>query len=255
MMVVFIAAILNAPAPTVLRAEPFIRDAYGAIVRGNATVKSIALVFTGDKHGEGTGHILDVLKHRGLRGSFFLTGNSLRNAELRTHIRRIVEEGHYLGPHSDAHPLYCAWDDRARTLVTRSFFHADLTKNITDLRALGALRGNAPVYFIPPFEWYNHQQVEWCRGRGVTLINFTPGSGSNRDYAREGDPRFVPSQEILRDILAYEETDAHGLNGLLLLTHVGSGRRDPFHQLLGVLCDELINRGYRFDRVDNLLSP
>jgi peptidoglycan/xylan/chitin deacetylase (PgdA/CDA1 family) len=252
-IVVFIAAILSASAPTALRAEPLIRDANGAIIRADVATKSIALVFTGDQHGEGAPHILEVLKQRCLRGSFFLTGNFLRDAKLRMHVRRIVADGHYLGPHSDAHPLYCAWHDREKTLVTQSFFKTDLSKNITDLRALGALRPKTPVYFVPPYEWHNRQQVDWARQLGVTVINFTPGSGSNRDYAPEGDPRFVPSQTILRDILAYEQKDPHGLNGFLLLTHVGSGRRDRFHRLLGPLCDELLLRGYQFERVDNLL--
>ncbi len=88
---------------------------------------------------------------------------------------------------------------------------------------------------------------------GVTLINFTPGSGSNRDYAREDDPHFVGAQKIYDDILAYERKDPHGLNGFLLLLHLGSGRKDPFHSRLGPLCDELIKRGYTFERVDRLL--
>jgi hypothetical protein len=88
----------------------------------------------------------------------------------------------------------------------------------------------------------------------VTLINFTPGSGSNRDYAPEGDRHFVPSRRIYDGILAYEQKDPHGLNGFLLLLHLGSGRKDPFHPLLGPLCDELARRGYRFERVGELLK-
>jgi hypothetical protein len=86
----------------------------------------------------------------------------------------------------------------------------------------------------------------------VTLINFTPGSGSNRDYAPEGDRRFVPSRTIYDDILAYERNDPHGLNGFILLLHLGSGRKDPFHPRLGLLCDALAKRGYEFVRVDKL---
>jgi hypothetical protein len=86
----------------------------------------------------------------------------------------------------------------------------------------------------------------------VTLINFTPGSGCNRDYAPEGDRVFVPSQKIYDDILAYEQKDSHGLNGFLLLLHLGSGRQDPFHPRLGPLCDELTHRGYGFRRVDEM---
>jgi len=59
--------------------------------------------------------------------------------------------------------------------------------------------------------------------------------------------------DMYDDILAYERKDPHGLNGFVLLLHLGSGRKDPFHPMLGPLCDELSKRGYEFERVDGLL--
>jgi hypothetical protein len=96
--------------------------------------------------------------------------------------------------------------------------------------------------------------VKWARALGVTVFNFTLGSGSNRDYIREGDPKFVSSQKLLSDILTYERQDRYGLNGYILLLHLGSGRKDPFHPRLAALCDELRRRGYEFARIDALLS-
>jgi hypothetical protein len=89
----------------------------------------------------------------------------------------------------------------------------------------------------------------------VTVFNFSPNSGSNRDYIREGDKKFVTSRKLLHDILTYEKKDNHGLNGFILLLHLGSGRKDPFHPRLGPLCDELVKRRYEFERVDKMLSP
>ena len=234
-------------------AGDLLRDDHGAIVRGDADSKKLALVFTGDEHAESTAPILDALKERRLRASFFVTGNFLRQPALSELLERMTAEGHYLGPHSDSHSLYCAWDDREKNLVTQEFFTADLRKNVGDLRAIGALK-RGPVFFVPPYEWHNRQHVDWCRDFGVTLINFPPGTGSNRDYAPEGHPRFVPSEVLLRDILEYEQKNPHGLNGFIVLMHLGSGRKDPLHPLLGRLCDRLIERGYKFERVDELLA-
>ncbi len=226
----------------------------GGITRGDRSRRELALVFTGGDYGEGSSHILDVLHRRRVQAGFFVTGDFLRKPGHDDVVRRMVAEGHYVGPHSDRHLLYAPWDDRDRSLVTQEEFRADLARNIADLRSLGALRDAGPVYFIPPYEWYNARQVAWARDMGVTLFNFSPGSGSNRDYVPEGEPRFVPSRTILADILAYERNDSDGLNGFILLLHVGADRRDKMFLLLESLLDELAARGYGFVRIDRLLD-
>jgi peptidoglycan/xylan/chitin deacetylase (PgdA/CDA1 family) len=226
----------------------------GAPVRGDTSRKRIALIFTGGEFGEGAGDILDALAARGVKAGFFVTGDFLRQPALVPAVRRMVRDGHYVGPHSDSHPLYCPWEDRGKTLVSEDFFVADVSKNIDDLRALGALRDrDGPIYFIPPYEWYNADQTEWSRKQGWLLFNFTPGSGSNRDWAPEDHKSFAPSRKIFDDVLAYEQRDPHGLNGFLLLLHLGSGRKDKMHPLVGPLIDELRRRGYEFVGVDEML--
>jgi peptidoglycan/xylan/chitin deacetylase (PgdA/CDA1 family) len=225
----------------------------GGIVRGDPSRSEIALIFTGGEHGEGTEHILDTLKQAEIKASFFVTGHYVAKQEYHPLLRRVIAEGHYLGPHSDSHPLYCTWEDRSQTLVTEEFFRQDLERNIADLRRFGALRDDGPICFIPPYEWYNAEQARWSEAMGIVLFNFTPGSGSNRDWIPEGQRGFVPSAVILRGILAYEQRDPHGLNGFLLLLHLGSQRADKMHLQLAPLIDELSRRGYEFVRVDELL--
>jgi peptidoglycan/xylan/chitin deacetylase (PgdA/CDA1 family) len=236
------------------RIEKVQREPQGAIIRGDLTEKQLALVFTGDTYGNSAHPILDTLKAHHVAAGFFLTGNFVRNQAYRPALERMRADGHYIGPHSDSHALYCDWSDRDKSLVNEKFFDADLNANVAALRRLGTLQLGEPVLFIPPYEWYNREQSTWCRKLGVTLINFTPGSGSNRDYAPEGDPVFATSEKIRDDVLAYEQRDPHGLNGFILLLHVGSQRKDPFHTQLGPLCDELKERGYEFVRIDKLLG-
>jgi peptidoglycan/xylan/chitin deacetylase (PgdA/CDA1 family) len=234
-------------------ADNLVRDKYDAIIRGDVNAKKLALIFTGDEFGESTEPILDVLKQRKIKAGLFVTGNFVPQDKLRPLLKRAIAEGHYVGPHSDGHPLYASWDERDKTLVTAAFFKNDLQKNIAGLREIGALRRDQPVLFIPPYGHYNADQAHWSRELGVILFNMTPGCGSNRDYIKEDAPRFMSSQKIYEDILAYERKDPHGLNGFVLLLHLGSGRKDPFHPMLGPLCDELTKRGYEFERIDRLL--
>ena len=52
-----------------------------------------------------------------------------------------------------------------------------------------------------------------------------------------------------------EQEDPHGLNGFILLLHIGSGpgRQDKFPARFGELLDYLAGKGYGFVRVDELL--
>ena len=226
----------------------------GGITRGARDRKRLALVFTGGSFAEGANDILDALGARGVKASFFVTGDFIRTASFQPVLRRIVREGHYLGPHSDAHLLYAPWERRDSTLVTEAQFRADLEKNLADLGQYGLRRAQLR-YFIPPYEWYNERIAEWTRALGLVLFNYTPGTRSNADYMPDSDPRFLSSERIYRSILDYEATHADGLNGFLLLLHVGAGpeRTDKMHPYVGPLVDELRRRGYSFARVDELL--
>ncbi len=229
-------------------------DAQG-VVRGPRDRKAIALVFTGGDYGEGTPAILDALKARGVRASFFVTGSFLRTPAHADYVRRIIHEGHYLGPHSDGHLLYCAWEDRQRTLVSQDAFTSDLQRNVDDLVAAGMPRERIR-FFLPPFEWYNPTIVEWADRMGLVLVNFTSGTRSNADYLPDNHPRFISSQAILQGILDYEAGHKDGMNGFILLLHLGVGpaRTDKMHRLFPELLDRLSERGYRFEPLENLLK-
>jgi peptidoglycan/xylan/chitin deacetylase (PgdA/CDA1 family) len=226
----------------------------GGIIRGSTEAKRIALEFTGHAYAEGGQIILDELARHGARASFFLTGDFLRTREFAPLVMRIVREGHYLGPHSDKHLLYCAWESGRQTLVTREAFTRDLEDNLREIEKFGIRRADAS-YWVPAFEWYNPEIAQWSAAMGLRLINYTPGTRSNADYTREADTNFISSRAIVDGILTRERSGPNGLNGYLLLLHIGSGpgRADKMHGRLGELLGELSGRQYRFVRVDELL--
>jgi peptidoglycan/xylan/chitin deacetylase (PgdA/CDA1 family) len=228
---------------------------HGGIVRGPRDSKVIALVFTGGDYGEGAPTILDALKARRMHASFFVTGGFLKAKDHQPYLRRIIKEGHYLGPHSYGHLLYCPWSDREKTLVSKEEFRADLQKNLDALAALGIPRTQLK-FFLPAYEWYNNQIVDWASELGLVTVNFTSGTRSNSDYLPDKDRRFISSAAIYQGILDYEAQKPDGLNGFLLLLHVGvgPGRTDKMHTKVGELIDELTKRGYRFVRVDEMLA-
>ncbi|MDB6027751.1 MAG: polysaccharide deacetylase family protein [Verrucomicrobiales bacterium] len=226
----------------------------GGIVRGAKEKKQIALEFTADTFSTGAETILDQLERHNAKASFFLTGNFLRKPENKVIVQRIVRGGHYLGPHSDKHPLYAPWSGEKKTIITQQEFNADLANNLREIERFGVKR-SAVKFWIPPYEWYNDEIVQWSRGLGLTLINFTPGTRSSADYTENDAKNFVPAQTILDSIINKEKKD--GLNGFLLLLHFGVSpkRTDLMADRVGELFDYLQAKEYKFVRVDQLLTP
>ncbi|WP_461490517.1 polysaccharide deacetylase family protein [Pontibacter sp. HJ8] len=214
-------------------------------------------MFTGDEFADGGSVVREVLKKRKAKASFFLTGRFYRNPDFRVLIKGLKQEGHYLGAHSDEHLLYCDWAKRDSLLVTQAQFSQDLQKNYQRMAAFGIRKSDAP-YFLPPYEWYNRRIVDWTGQEGLQLVNFTPGTRSAADYTwPEMGTRYVSSETILQSILQYEAKDPHGLNGFMLLLHIGTDprREDKFYHRLDELLTQLEKKGYRFVRVDEVLSP
>lgn len=234
---------------------PFIYD-HGGVIRGDRTKKEIALVFTGDTFADGGTHIRQVLAQLQIKASFFLTGNFYRNPGFKTLIEGLIEDGHYLGAHSDAHLLYCAWEKRDSLLVTQGQFNTDLDANYREMEKFGITKTDAR-YFLPPYEWHNATISNWTQAWGLQLVNYTPGTRSPADYTYpEMQSRYVPSAKIYQSIFSYETSHAEGLNGFILLSHIGtdSRRTDKFYFMLKKLLQTLREKGYRFKRIDELLG-
>ena len=226
----------------------------GAIVRGATSARRLALVLTGGSFGDGGEAIRRALGEAEVKAGFFFTGDFYRTPEFAAVIRGLAADGHYLGPHSDRHLLYCDWNDRTKTLVGREAFREDLEANFREMERFGVARQKGHL-FIPPYEWYNREIAGWSRELGLRLFNFTPGTSSNADYTTPDMPGYLDSNTIYGRILDYEQKDPAGLNGFILLVHIGTdpARTDKFYLLLPDLIRELKKRGYSFVRIDDLL--
>ncbi len=227
---------------------------HGAIVRGDTTSKIISLVFTGDEFADGGDFIRDALEKQQVKGAFFLTGKFYRNPEFATLIHRLISEGHYLGAHSDQHLLYCDWNNRNSLLVTQDQFIKDTENNFKAMKQFGIQKEDAR-FFLPPYEWYNDSISAWTLSMKLQLINFTHGTLSHTDYTLPNSPAYKSSECIYRSVIEYERTESAGLNGFILLSHIGAApeRTDNFHMYLEELIIELKSLGYQFARIDALI--
>ncbi|GAB3999233.1 hypothetical protein GCM10028807_48890 [Spirosoma daeguense] len=225
----------------------------GAKIRGDTSLRRLSLVFTGDEFADGGTHIARTLQKHGVRASFFLTGRFLRNPLFAPIIRRLLQDGHYVGPHSNQHLLYCDWARPDSLLVSREQFVADLRANYQALEPFHRQRP-ARELFLPPYEWYNDSIAAWTKAEGVELINYTSGTLSHADYTMPTERNYRSSETILQSIRTYEQKKTAGLNGFILLMHIGTApsRTDKLYNHLDALLTELRQKSYQFVRVDNL---
>lgn len=227
----------------------------GAIIRGDTTSKKIAIVFTGDEFADEAGIISDALKKENVKASFFFTGRFYNNKQFAPAINNLNLNGHYLGPHSNDHLLYCAWEKRDSLLVTQQIFNDDLQKNYQAMQKYGIRQKDATI-FLPPFEWYNDSIASWTKQLGLQLINYSPGTISAADYTWPELKNYRSSEAIMASIKKYESTGSNGLNGFILLLHIGTDprRTDKFYKQLPELFSWLKERKYEMIRIDELVK-
>ena len=111
--------------------------------------KAIALTFDDGPHGECTGRLLDGLKARGVKATFFLMGQNIEgNEEL---VRRMQEEGHLIGNHGYEHvQMTRAGQEKACQAVDRTG------------EMIAAITGQKPHYLRPPYgDWNEDLECRW----------------------------------------------------------------------------------------------
>lgn len=240
------AALLSGAAP-----GPGVRDVIdrnGCVVRHNADEAVIHWIFAADSMFEGGPAVLDALDRAGIKGSFFFTGNFLRDSANRAIVERAVRSGHYVGGHSDRHLLLCDWDYRRTPLVSADSMRRDLYANARELSRHGVDTASAR-YVLPPFEWCSAFHSGVYRREGYTPVNISPGIMIYRDYTTPGMEDYWSSDSIIDQLLDYERR--RGLNGTFLIMHAGTQdlRTDKLYRRLPWLIDTLGRLGYRFERL------
>lgn len=217
----------------------------GGIIRTDPSKKQITLVFTAADKADGADAIISTLKKHGIKGGFFFTGEFY---ELYPDVvKRLLDEGHFVGSHSYGHLLYMPWEDRDSLLVTHEEFENDMMKSYETLRKASIEYKDAPVY-IPPYEYYNKEISAWAKNMGIQVINYTPGTMSNADYTTpDMGQKYRSSKFIYNKIMEVEKKE--GLNGHLMLIHFGTDdrRTDKFYNgYLDKMIKTLKRKGYTF---------
>lgn len=227
----------------------FKTDRHGAITSIDTANPTIHLIFTADSLCEGLPHILNTLQKHHIKASFFLTGNFLRDTTHTSIINKIINDRHYVGPHSDKHILLADWDNNRTPLATPDSAIADIEANYYELSQFGINKQTSP-YIVPPYEWYNKIHIDAYITAGLKPLTPSPGIQTFRDYTTPDMPDYHTSDSIWNQLLEYEKK--HTLNGSILIIHPGTQdiRTDKFYHRLDNLIDTLTKLNYHFSTIN-----
>jgi len=229
------------------------------VSRGVRSRKEVALTFDGGSDANVSPEILDILSARGVRVTFFLTGEYIRS--FPGVVRRMVAEGHEVANHTDRHPHLTTYAENrrhdTRPGLTREVFQGELRRAETAFRAVTG----EPMrrYWRAPYGEVNPELLTWAAELGYTHVAWTRGEGSEtldtRDWVADTSSRLYTSSAVIRDrFLWFDEEGGDGAAGGIVLMHLASRRReDPVHRRLPEIIDGLRARGYALVPVSSLL--
>ena len=198
----------------------------GRISFSSCTVegKEIAITFDDGPHKTNTPQLLDTLKQRGVRATFFVVGQNA--AEYPDILKRIVAEGHELANHSYTHPVLAS--------MSQSAVHEQLEKTH---QAVLSATGVSMKLLRPPYGAFSEPQRRTANGEfgyKTILWNVDPLDWKHRDAAR-----------VQTEILSHTQA------GSIVLAHdIHKSTVDAMPDTL----DKLTEKGFKFVTVSELLA-
>ncbi len=207
------------PATTASPASP--KVTYTAC---NVNGPYIAMTYDDGPHATLTPRLLDMLKERGLKATFFMVGKNV--AEYPKIVKRMADEGHEVASHSWSHPLLSKMgDDGVRDQLQRT--HTAIEK----------AAGVAPTTMRPPYGGFTARQQRWSHGEfgyKVILWDVDPLDWKVRN-----------ASHVEREILQRTKP------GSIILTHdIHKSTVDAMPSTL----DALVARGFKFVTVSELIA-
>ncbi len=230
---------------------------------GASDKKLIALTFDGGDLANAAEAILDTLKSRDVLATMFLTGTFIRKNEGL--VRMIVADGHEVGNHTTTHPHLTSWvETRSQTTlagITAEVIHKELvTANTCFNKVTGS--DMLPIWRAPYGE-RNREICLWAQQSGYLHIGWKQArywrqNFDTNDWVPDPEtPGYYTPEETLKKFNALADLQPFGMNGAIILMHLGTQRKQKdqqIHLILGLLIDQLREKGYAFVPISVLLK-
>ena len=204
----------------------------------------VAISFDDGPDPKWTPKILDILKKKNVKGTFFLIGDEA--AENIGLMQRIAREGNEIGNHTYTHP----------DISEISPQQLDLQVKLTE-RLFASKLHVQPLYFRPPYDIDEEPETDDQAAPVVPIQNdgyIIIGSKIDTDDWDE-HPRKSPA-DITKSVLAQLQImkSKPQFRGSVILMHDGGGDRSATVAALPVLIDTLRAQGYSIVPVSELMD-
>lgn len=219
------------------------------LLRGPRGQRQVCLTFDGGSTSEVALDVLDALRARNLRSTFFLTGAFIQKyPEL---VRRIDQDGHEIGNHTLTHPHLAPRGIRDPQWTKERFQHELLAADQAFFRLLG--RPMDPLWRAPYGE-HNAEIRKWAEELGYRHVGWSEGADT-LDWATLKERKLYRTGNAILDRL-HARMERQDGEGLIVLMHLGSGRpaEDRPARVLGPFLDRALANGWRFERVGTYLQ-
>jgi peptidoglycan/xylan/chitin deacetylase (PgdA/CDA1 family) len=226
-----------------------------SIEQGDIEQKRLALTFDGGSDSTYTQEILRILKSHNLKCTLFLTGKFMeRHPDL---VKGMVNHGHEIANHTYNHPHLTSFCEgyRHESLpgITREFLHTQLSK--TDSIFFDITGQHLKPYWRAPFGEYNQRLLTWAAEIGYLHIHWTGAFDTHDWVTDEESDLYLTPDEFFTRIMQAEEKSPYGLNGVIVLMHLGSQRdSDHIFEVLPKLIQTIKEKGYILGCVSDLLA-
>jgi cellulose synthase/poly-beta-1,6-N-acetylglucosamine synthase-like glycosyltransferase/peptidoglycan/xylan/chitin deacetylase (PgdA/CDA1 family)/spore germination protein YaaH len=204
----------------------------------------VALSFDDGPDPKWTPRILDVLKRKGVHGTFMLIGEEAQqNIGL---MQRVVREGNEIGNHTYTHPDISEISQR----------QLEWEVNLTN-RLFASKLGVQPLYFRPPYDIDEEPDTDDEAAPVVRVQQFGLTIIGNKIDTDDWDERIrkTPAEiaQSVLDQLNRMKTKPQ-FRGSIILMHDGGGDRSVTLAALPVLIDTLRAHGYDIVQVSSLMG-
>ncbi|HTD76750.1 MAG TPA: polysaccharide deacetylase family protein [Chloroflexota bacterium] len=219
-------AVFVVATPLDVAAQQADPEDYSEVVHGDAASGLVALTFdAGNEGGGAAAQVLEILRERGVRVTFFLSGQWVdHNPELA---QQMVADGHEIANHSYDHP------DLTHLSDNQIVWELDYTDQVVS----DVMGSHTRPYFRPPFGARNRRVLDVAAAAGFRSVYWSLDSGDWLPRATAG--------AVAGKILRYAEP------GDIVVEHVGS---DATAAALPVVLDEFEQRGWRVGTVSEVLG-